>query len=195
MSVVERILAERAIGVLRGVDDPDGIADALAGAGLGVVEVTLDSEGALDVIARLAARSDIAVVAGTVRTAAAAAAAVAAGAEACVCPSLAPDVVGQCRALGVPVVPGALTPSEIEAAWQGGAALVKLFPARAFGPVYVADVLKPLAGVPLVCTGGVSVESAQAYLEAGAAAVGVSFRDVRTAQEEATRLASVLAGR
>jgi len=190
--VVERICAERAVAVLRGVSDVDAVAAAVAAAGIGVVEVTLESEGALDAIARLRSRGDVIVLAGTVRTAADAAAAAAAGAEACVGPAVVPSVVEQCRALGLPVIPGALTPSEIESAWHAGAPLVKLFPARAFGPAYVADVLKPLPDVALLCTGGVTAENARAYLDAGAVAVGVSFRDAATAGEEAARLVAAV---
>lgn len=186
--VVARIREERVVAVLRGVAAADAVVAALVEAGIGVVEVTVESEGALDTIGRLRSRGDVSVVAGTVRTAAEAAAAAAAGAEACVGPAVVPSVVDQCRALGLPVVPGALTPSEIEAAWRAGAALVKLFPARLVGPTYVADVLKPLPDVPLLCTGGVTAENAADYLVAGAAAVGVSFRDAATAADEARRL-------
>jgi 2-dehydro-3-deoxyphosphogluconate aldolase / (4S)-4-hydroxy-2-oxoglutarate aldolase len=186
--VVERIRAERVVAVLRGVADFDAVVAELVAAGIGVVEVTLDSDGALDAIARLRSRGDVSVIAGTARTAADAAAATAAGAEACVCPALIPAVVEQCRALGVPVIAGALTPSEIESARSTGASMVKLFPARAFGPSYVTDVLKPLPDVALLCTGGVTHADARDYLDAGAAAVGVSFRDPVSAAADARRL-------
>ena len=89
----------------------------------------------------------------------------------------------------MPCIPGALTPTEIEVAWRAGAALVKLFPARSVGPRYVADVLKPLRDVPLLCTGGVTVDNAAEYLAAGATAVGISFRDdVAAEANEAARL-------
>ena len=116
------------------------------------------------------------VVAGTVRTSADVDAAGAAGAEACVSPVLTPAVVARCLALGIPAVPGALTPTEIDTAWRAGAALVKLFPARTAGPQYIADLAKPLSDVPLLCTGGITAENASAYLAAGATAVGISFR-------------------
>lgn len=89
-------------------------------------------------------------------------------------PSFSGAVLARCLPLGVPAVPGALSPTEVEAAWRAGAALVKLFPARLGGPAYVADLLKPLADVPLLCTGGVTAENAGAFLAAGAVAVGVS---------------------
>jgi 2-dehydro-3-deoxyphosphogluconate aldolase/(4S)-4-hydroxy-2-oxoglutarate aldolase len=114
------------------------------------------------------------VLAGTVRSVEDVEAAAAAGAEACVAPALAGAVVARARQLGVPVIPGALTPTEIEAAWRAGPELVKLFPARLGGPAYVADVLKPLRGVALLCTGGVTAENAGDFLAAGAVAVGIS---------------------
>lgn len=177
MSVVERIRAERVVAVLRRVDDPDCVVDELVSGGIGVVELTLDSNDALGWIGRLRERGDVTVLAGTVRTADEAAAAAAAGAEGCVGPAFSGGALARCRELGVPYLPGALTPTEIEVAWRAGAALVKLFPARSVGPRYVADVLKPLADVPLLCTGGVTVDNATAFLAAGATAVGISFRD------------------
>jgi 2-dehydro-3-deoxyphosphogluconate aldolase/(4S)-4-hydroxy-2-oxoglutarate aldolase len=173
MGPIDRIRAERLVAVLRRVDDPDRVADELVWAGVGVLEVTLDSDGALDAIARLRSRGGVTVLAGTVRTAADAAAAIAAGAEACVGPAFVPAVVEQCRLLGVPVIPGALTSSEVEAAWQAGAAMVKLFPGSLGGPRYVRELAAPLHDVPLMVTGGVDVGNAAEFLDAGAVAVGV----------------------
>lgn len=178
MGPTERILAERLVAVLRGVEGVDAAVDTLAAAGVGVVEITLDSPDALTALGRARSRGDVTVLAGTVRSVEDVEAAVGAGAEGCVAPAFSGAVVARCLQLGVPVVPGALTPTEIEAAWRAGAALVKLFPARLGGPDYVADVLKPLTGVSLVCTGGVTAENAGAYLAAGAAAVGISVRAV-----------------
>jgi 2-dehydro-3-deoxyphosphogluconate aldolase/(4S)-4-hydroxy-2-oxoglutarate aldolase len=174
--VVERIRGERLVALLRGVARPDELVDTLANAGVGVVELTLETPGALEAIGRLRARGDVSVLAGTVRTVDDVEAAIDAGAQACVAPAFVPDVVARCLQLGVPAIPGALTPTEIEAAWRAGAALVKLFPARAFGPGYVADLRKPLHDVPLLCTGGVNADNAGDFLAAGAAAVGISFR-------------------
>ena len=194
MGPVDRIRSERIVAVLRRVRDLDRIATELSSAGIGVLEVTLDDEGALAGIERLRERGDVCVLAGTVRTVEQAEAAVAAGAEALVAPVFSAAVLARGVELGVPVIPGALTPTEIEAAWRAGAAMVKLFPARAVGPRYVADVLKPLPDLPLVCTGGVSAENAADYLAAGAVAVGVSFAGPDGAAETATRLVAAVAG-
>jgi 2-dehydro-3-deoxyphosphogluconate aldolase/(4S)-4-hydroxy-2-oxoglutarate aldolase len=173
MSAIERIKAERLVAILRRADDVDARVADLAAAGVGVVEITLDSGDALAAIERACSRRDVSVLAGTVRRAAQVDEAVAAGAEAVVGPGFALSVVERARELGVPVIPGALTPTEIEAAWSAGAAMVKLFPARLGGPRYVRDVLVPLADVPLLVTGGVDARNSRAFLDAGAAAVGV----------------------
>lgn len=191
VDVVERIRAERLVAVLRRVDDVDRVAGELVEAGIGVLEVTLDSDGALDAIARLRDRGDVAVLAGTVRTAADAAAAIAAGAEACVGPVFVPAVLEQCHALGVPAIPGALTPSEIEAAWRAGAALVKVFPGSLGGPRYVRELAAPLHDVPLIVTGGVDASNAAEFLAAGAVAVGVGSSLTRAADISAAARALV----
>src|SRR2546430_762062 len=173
MSVVDAIRAERVVAVLRRAAEPDRTGAALREGGIRIVEITLDSSGALDTIRRLRLDPELVVLAGTVRTPAEAEQAAAAGAQACIAPVLVEDVIERCKSLGLPVIPGALTPSEIEAAWQLGAQMVKLFPASLGGPDYVRDVVAPLANVPLLVTGGVDITNAAAFLRAGAAAVGV----------------------
>jgi 2-dehydro-3-deoxyphosphogluconate aldolase/(4S)-4-hydroxy-2-oxoglutarate aldolase len=172
-SAVDRIRAERVVAILRRVPDADRVVPALAAGGIRIVEITLDSDGALDTIERLRGNRELTVLAGTVRTPADAEAAAGAGAEACVSPALVPETVERCLELGVPAIPGALTPSEVEAAFALGVPLVKLFPGSLVGPGYVRDVLAPLAGVPLIVTGGVDLSNAREFLDAGAVAVGV----------------------
>src|SRR5207249_3471991 len=94
-------------------------------------------------------------------------AAVSAGAEAVVGPAFSRAVVQRAAELGVPAIPGALTPTEVEAAWAAGAAMVKLFPGGLGGPDYVRGLLAPLADVPLLVTGGVDVSNARAFIDAG----------------------------
>jgi 2-dehydro-3-deoxyphosphogluconate aldolase / (4S)-4-hydroxy-2-oxoglutarate aldolase len=173
MMALDRIRAERVVAVLRRVPEVDSVVEGLLAGGIRIVEITLDSDDALATIEQLRARGDLTVLAGTVRTPQEAEAAVAAGAEACVAPALAAEMVERCRDLGVPAVPGALTPSELEAARALGAELVKLFPGSLVGPGYVRDVLAPLTGLELIVTGGVDLSNARAFIEAGAVAVGV----------------------
>jgi 2-dehydro-3-deoxyphosphogluconate aldolase / (4S)-4-hydroxy-2-oxoglutarate aldolase len=146
---------------------------ALREGGIGVVEITLDSPAALETIRRLRDDPGLVVLAGTVRRADEVRAAAEAGAQACVGPALVPEVLEACREAGLPAIPGAMTPTEVETAWRLGAAMVKLFPAARLGPGYVRDLRGPFAHVPLFVTGGVDGSNAAAFLRAGAAAVGV----------------------
>ena len=161
------------MAVLQRLPDLDRVVDALVEAGIGVVAVTLDTDDALAAISRLRQRGDVTVFAGTVRTGAEAAAAVAAGAEGCVGPAFVPAVVDQCLELGVPSIPGALTPTEIEAAWRAGAAMVSVFPVGLGGPGYLRHVRGTLGEIPLLAAGGVDARNASEFLAAGAAAVGI----------------------
>jgi 2-dehydro-3-deoxyphosphogluconate aldolase / (4S)-4-hydroxy-2-oxoglutarate aldolase len=148
---------------------------ALAREGVALIEVSLTSDSALDVIARARAELGPAAVigAGTVVTAADARDARAAGAEFIVTPGLGAGV-SEARGQGLPVIAGALTPSEVIAAQAAGADAVKLFPASAAGgPEYLRALRAPFPGVPFVPVGGVDAQSARRYLELGAVAVGV----------------------
>lgn len=152
------------------------VAGALVRGGVRAFEITLDGDGALDAIRDLAGRFDPAellVGAGTVLDIPSAEAAVEAGARFLVMPHLDVAIVSWAAARGVPVLPGAFTPTEILAAWRAGAAAVKLFPASAVGPAFVREVRGPLREIPLVPTGGVTAETAPAFIAAGAVAVGI----------------------
>ncbi len=174
--------------MLRRVPEVDARIAQLAAAGVGVVEITLDDPGALPAIERARARGDVTVLAGTVRTAADVDAAVNAGAEAVVGPSTVAAMLERAAELRVPAIPGALSPTEVEAAWSAGAALVKVFPASLGGPRYVRDLLAPLADIPLLVTGGVDAGNARAFLDAGAVAVGIGS----ALGDDAAQLAAVL---
>ena len=96
-----------------------------------------------------------------------------AGAQFVVSPVSKDDVIAACRDLGLPAVPGAYTPSEIQQAWEWGASAVKVFPAGHLGARYIKDVLAPLPHLRLLPTGGVTADNIRTYLDAGAFAVGV----------------------
>lgn len=174
---MEAIARSRVIAVLRASDATrfGALAAVLAEAGIRCIEFTLSSEGALEALAAFAADlpPGVELGAGTVLDADMAQAAVDAGASYLLAPAVCPDVVARGVALGVPVIPGAFTPSEILGAWRSGASAVKLFPASAGGPDYLRAVAAPLPGIPLVPSGGISVEAAPEYLAAGALAVGL----------------------
>jgi 2-dehydro-3-deoxyphosphogluconate aldolase / (4S)-4-hydroxy-2-oxoglutarate aldolase len=170
MTAVDRIVAQRFVAILRSPPDLDAAASELVAAGVEVLEITLDTPGALEAIGRWRERATV--IAGTVRTQADAAAALEAGAEAAVSPVTVPEVSSFCRERRLPFVAGALTPTEVEAAWRAGAGMVKLFPAALGGPDYLRTLHGPLGDVPLLATGGVTAENAAAFLAAGAVAVG-----------------------
>jgi 2-dehydro-3-deoxyphosphogluconate aldolase/(4S)-4-hydroxy-2-oxoglutarate aldolase len=122
---------------------------------------------------------DCAVGAGTVLSRDQLAAARRTGADFAVAPIVDPALVREATAAGMPFVPGALTPTEIATAWSAGATFVKLFPATAVGPAFVRELRGPMPDVELIPTGGVDAESARAFLDAGAAAVGIGSAIVR----------------
>jgi 2-dehydro-3-deoxyphosphogluconate aldolase/(4S)-4-hydroxy-2-oxoglutarate aldolase len=166
------------IPVLRtaSADDALSIAEELQQAGLTAVEIPLTVPGAVEVIAELASRfgNDTLVGAGTVLDTAAAAACVAAGARFVISPSLELEVVEYCNEAEVAVMPGALTPTEIMAATRAGADMVKVFPCSAVGGAsYIKALKAPLPHIELVPTGGVSLDTAAAFIKAGASALGV----------------------
>ena len=164
---------DRIIVVIR-TDDAEAALAAARGViegGVGTVEITLTVPGATEVLERLRAAPAL-VGAGTVLDADRARQAVAAGARFLVAPDTNLDVLRAGRELGVPVVPGALTPTEIQSALRAGAAAVKVFPAGVLGgPSYIRELRGPLPDVPLVISGGVTAQSAREYLAAGVTAV------------------------
>jgi len=154
------------------------VAEALKAGGISAIEFTASTPGALDMIEEAASRfgNEVLMGAGTILDPETARAAILAGAEFIVTPTLNLATIELCKRYGKPIVPGALTPTEVLTAWQAGADMVKVFPASLGGPSYVKAVLAPLPQIRLVPTGGVSADNAAEYLKAGAAAVGVGGR-------------------
>jgi 2-dehydro-3-deoxyphosphogluconate aldolase / (4S)-4-hydroxy-2-oxoglutarate aldolase len=152
--------------------DLDPAIEALFAAGLPVVEVTLDTPGALEALARWRAAGRT-VGAGTVVRPEQVDASAEAGASFVVTPGVLDPVIERARELGVDPVPGAFTPSEVLRASELGAVAVKVFPASTGGPAHVRALRGPLPDVPLVPTGGIRIDDVTAYLEAGASCVGL----------------------
>jgi 2-dehydro-3-deoxyphosphogluconate aldolase/(4S)-4-hydroxy-2-oxoglutarate aldolase len=158
--------------------------EAILAAGLSVVEVTMTVPDALSVIRALAERfrGRALLGAGTVLDAETARACVGAGAAFIVSPGLDLGTVQAAHALDVPVMPGALTPTEVIAAWKAGADMVKLFPCSAVGGAkYLRALRGPLPQVKFLPTGGVSLATIDEYVAAGAAALGIGGELVDTA--------------
>ena len=174
------ILESRAIAVGRYVSaaQAPAIGAALVDGGVRAMELTLNAPeaDALRAIEALAGAADglgALVGAGTVLSIEAAARAIDAGASFLVMPHTDVALVAWCAGRGVPCFPGGLTPTEIHAAWSAGASAVKLFPAAAMGPGYIAQLRGPFSDIPIVPTGGVSAETAGDWIAAGAVAVGL----------------------
>ncbi|HLJ59898.1 MAG TPA: bifunctional 4-hydroxy-2-oxoglutarate aldolase/2-dehydro-3-deoxy-phosphogluconate aldolase [bacterium] len=150
------------------------VAEILATSGMDVIEITFTVPDAPAVIRSLRERfPEILIGAGTVTDAATADAAVDAGAQFLLSPALCPGMVQVARRRGVLAVPGAYTPTEVLAAVDAGAELVKIFPAESGGPAHVRALLGPLPHVRLLPTGGVRPDNIREWLAAGAAAVGI----------------------
>jgi 2-dehydro-3-deoxyphosphogluconate aldolase/(4S)-4-hydroxy-2-oxoglutarate aldolase len=171
---IPRILAARAVAVLR-TAHAEAAAPALRAAARGgfhVLEVTLNTPGALERVAELAATPGLTVGAGTVLRRQEVEAAVRAGARFLVSPVFDPEVFAAAQEVGVPLLPGVATPAEALRAHHAGAALLKLFPPPAGGPEWVRACLGPLPFLRFVPTSGVHTGNARHWLEAGCVAVG-----------------------
>ena len=174
--IVRAIEASGVVAVIR-LKDPGklrAVVDALVEGGVRALEVTMTVPGAIELMAALAPilPDGFLMGAGTVVDADTARRAINAGARFVVGPVFRPDVIAACHVLGVPAMPGCFSPTEILAAWEAGADVVKVFPATALGPGYLKDIRGPLPHVKLMPTGGVTVENAGDWIRAGAVAVG-----------------------
>ncbi len=176
-SFLSALRASPFVGILRGIqlNHIPGIAQAAQTSRLSFIEVTMNTNNAPQLIGALrhALRdSGIEVGAGTVRTVDDLRMALDAGAQFIVAPNFSPAVVNESLRHDIPILPGALTPSEIQAAYEAGATCVKVFPAKAMGgPSYFKELRGPLQDVPLLACGGVDTKNAQEYFQNGADAV------------------------
>jgi 2-dehydro-3-deoxyphosphogluconate aldolase / (4S)-4-hydroxy-2-oxoglutarate aldolase len=194
-----RLHEQRFIGIVResGPEEARLVAERLLAAGVRLVEVSLTTPGALDVVADLATltrdRGEVAIGAGTVLDVASAREAARRGASFVLSPVFDPDVVAAVRDAGLAAVPGCATPSEMLTAARAGAAAVKIFPASLWTPGSLKDVLAALPHLACVPTGGISMAQAPAWIGAGALAVGLGSTLARADDAELARFASVLA--
>ncbi len=174
---LKRVLDCGLVAVVRAPDSQNliEVIRALADGGVTVAEVTLTVPNALDVIreAQRMLGDRVLLGAGTVLDSETARAALLAGAEFIVSPTVNLDVIRMCRRYNKLVFPGAFTPTEILAAWEAGADVVKVFPAEVVGPQFFKAIRGPLPQVRLMPTGGVDLTTAGEYLRAGACCLGV----------------------
>ena len=175
--VTAQIEALGVVAVIR-VKDPGklrAVVDAMAEGGVRALEVTMTVPGAVDLIRALAPSlpADCLLGAGTVTDVATARAVIDAGACFVVGPVFRPDVIAVCHEHDVAAMPGCFSPTEIFAAHECGADIVKVFPATMLGPQFLKDVRAPLPQVKLMPTGGVTLDNAGDWIRAGAVAVGL----------------------
>lgn len=175
--VVQTLVDTGVVAVIR-IDDPSDLYDvscALRDGGVKLVEITMTVPGALDIINSVSKKieGDVFIGAGTVLDAATARMAILAGASYVVAPCFDRETLDMCKLYDIPMMPGALTPTEIATAWKAGADVVKIFPGRVGTPGYFQDIKGPLPMVKLMPTGNVDTTTAPEYIKAGAVAVGV----------------------
>jgi 2-dehydro-3-deoxyphosphogluconate aldolase/(4S)-4-hydroxy-2-oxoglutarate aldolase len=173
----QRLLNSGIVGIIRA---PSGeqlvdVAQALLAGGVDCLEVTFTVPQAHRVLEKVAdALGDkVLLGAGTVLDTETCRAAILAGAEFIVSPGTNVDVIQMCRRYSKPALPGAMTPTEVIAAWQAGADFVKVFPCDVLGPAHIKALRGPLPQVKLIPTGGVTLETAADFLKAGAVALGI----------------------
>ncbi len=177
MSVLQKVLDQKIVAVIRLSDYRSAVelAQALVAGGVNVLEFTLTGTGTLDAIraTRQALGDEACVGVGTVLRSEDVDRAIDVGAQFVVTPILRRQVIAACARQRTLIICGGFSPTEILDAFEAGAELVKVFPARVGGPKFISDLLAPMPFLKLVPTGGVSQENAHEYLEAGAVAVGI----------------------
>lgn len=189
-AALDKLKESGIVAVLRRppADRVQRITDALAAGGVEALEVTVDSEGAFEVIPALKERygNQVLVGAGTVLNAETAEKALQAGADFIFSPILNKETIEMTNQYGRISIPGVMTPTEIAQGYAWGADMLKIFPGAALGSSYIREVLAPLAGIPMMPTGGVTLDNVSAFIRAGAVAVGLgsSLLDKSAIEEE-----------
>jgi 2-dehydro-3-deoxyphosphogluconate aldolase / (4S)-4-hydroxy-2-oxoglutarate aldolase len=172
-----------------GIDSLFKIAEALREGGVRVIEVTLNTPSAIEMIGELEKEfgAEMLIGAGTVLDPETARAVILAGAKFVLGPTLNLNVSKLCKRYNTVYVPGVLTPTEIISAWEAGAQVVKVFPAGSLGPRYIKELRGPLPQVEMMPVGGVTVDNAAEFIKAGSSALGIGGELVDRAAVEAGR--------
>ncbi|PSB03474.1 bifunctional 4-hydroxy-2-oxoglutarate aldolase/2-dehydro-3-deoxy-phosphogluconate aldolase [Merismopedia glauca] len=171
--------SQRAIAVIRSSHSQamtQQMALAVAAGGMGLIEITWNTQQAGELIAKLRAElPDCLIGTGTILELKELEEAIASGAQFIFTPHVNVELISRAVAAQIPIIPGALSPTEIVAAWQAGASSVKVFPIQAVGGAkYIKSLQGPLGHIPLIPTGGVTLDNAAEFIEAGAIAVGLA---------------------
>lgn len=178
--LLAKVIEHGIVGVVRenSAEAAAAVADAYAGNGIHIVEITLTTPDAMDLIATLAGRfaGEVTIAAGTVRSSNDAAAARRAGAEIIVSPHTNVRVVEYANENDLLCVAGAATPTEIIQAWEAGCDVVKVFPAAAYGGAdYIRTIRGPIRDIPMLAGGPIALDQIEAYLDAGCIAVNLGI--------------------
>lgn len=174
--VIQKIEQHQLVAIIRitSTEEVETVVDSLFKGGIRIVEITMNSPGALQGIERVKeVFPNMVVGAGTVLDPETARSAILAGADFILTPTLKKETIEMGRRYDVPVIPGVLSPTEALAAYESGASMVKIFPARTFGPSYIRDLHGPLPQLKCMAVGGIGLDNAQSYIEAGAVALGI----------------------
>jgi 2-dehydro-3-deoxyphosphogluconate aldolase/(4S)-4-hydroxy-2-oxoglutarate aldolase len=174
---LKEIEQTRIIAIVRGVDEQhiESIAEALYHGGITVMEITLNTPGALSMIALLQRKlgEKMYIGAGTVLDIDDANKAIEAGAAFLVTPNTDEEVIRFAKDKHIPIFPGAMTPTEIVKAWKAGATAVKIFPSASMGIDYIKELMGPLDHIPLMAVGGVTEANIKEFLSIGCYGLGI----------------------
>ncbi|HEV8286509.1 MAG TPA: bifunctional 4-hydroxy-2-oxoglutarate aldolase/2-dehydro-3-deoxy-phosphogluconate aldolase [Chitinophagaceae bacterium] len=185
MTVLSHILKNKIVAIVRGADPADvlNIANALHQGGVNILEVTLNSPNALSVIDELSHKlsNKMLIGAGTVLNADEAKTAIEAGAKFIISPNLNVETIIATKNLGAVSIPGAYTPTEVVNAYTSGGDIIKIFPAS--NASYIKAIHAPLSHIPMMPTGGITVENILEFQKAGAIAFGIGTALVNTKQK------------
>lgn len=196
-SITEQLFNHKIVAILRGVEPSFArqTGEAIIAGGVKFMEITMNTTGAENMIAdwRQAFNDDAFVGAGTVIDLDHAKRAIAAGAQFLISPNLDLDVIVYAQDHNVPVYPGVMTPTEILTAWKAGVDAVKLFPMASLGIDYLKEIRGPIKQVPIIATGGVTLNNIQDYFKAGAQAVGMGTQLVSLENAKAGKFAEITA--
>jgi 2-dehydro-3-deoxyphosphogluconate aldolase/(4S)-4-hydroxy-2-oxoglutarate aldolase len=199
MDFLTTLARVRVVAVIRGqsADHAVAMAQALLRGGVLGIEITYSTPGCCAAIERVLedAPEGAAVGVGTVMTPVQLRDAATAGATYAVSPHFDPAVMAEARRLGLPMLPGAITPTEIVTAWNAGAACIKLFPGSLVGVDYVKALKGPLPHIPLMPTGGVSLDDMHEWFTAGVVAVGMGGNLAKGTPAEITAAARAVRAR
>ena len=197
IETIKKIQEDGIIAVIRSI--PEGkvadLAEALISSGIRALEITVENKDAYSIIEYLSKnyKDEIVIGAGTVLDSASAQLAISKGADFILSPNFNPDVVKTALRYGKVVVPGVMTPTEMLAAMECGADMVKIFPASVLGIQFIKDVKGPFPHIPIIPTGGINLDNVGAFIEAGVEAVGAGGSLVNKAALEKSDFAQIKA--